>query len=69
MTYIWYCGWYGGSKGEQYKISQRRNIVSPAGGLGTTAETNLKVLDFLDVTFDLENESFKPYCKPNNVPQ
>jgi hypothetical protein len=26
-------------------------------------------VDFLDVTFNLEEESFKPYCKPNNVPQ
>ena len=38
-------------------------------GLGTTAEANLKVVDFLDVTFNLDEESFKPYCKPNNIPQ
>ena len=38
-------------------------------GLGTTAEANLKVVDFLDVTFDLENDTFKPFTKPNNTPQ
>ena len=38
-------------------------------GLGTTAEANLKVVNFLDVTFDLENETFKPFIKPNNTPQ
>ena len=37
--------------------------------LGTTAEANLKVVDFLDVTFDLENDTFKPFTKPNNTPQ
>ena len=38
-------------------------------GLGTTAEANIKVVDFLDVTFNSESESFKPFIKPNNVPQ
>ena len=38
-------------------------------GLGTTAEANVKVVDFLDVVFDLENGSYKPYTKPNNIPQ
>ena len=38
-------------------------------GLGTTAEANLKIVNFLDVTFDLENETFKPFLKPNNTPQ
>ena len=38
--------------------------------LQTTAEAiNCKIVNFLDVTFNLEDESFKPYCKPNNVPQ
>ena len=29
-------------------------------------KSNLKVVDYLDVTFDLRNGSFKPYRKPNN---
>ena len=28
----------------------------------------MKVVDFLDVTFDLGEGTFKPYCKPGNVP-
>ena len=30
-------------------------------GLGTTLEANLKIVDFLDVIFNLEDGSFKPY--------
>ena len=28
-----------------------------------------KNVDFLDVIFDLDNNTFQPYTKPNNVPQ
>ena len=38
-------------------------------GLDTTAEANKKIVNFLDVTFDLENETFSPYMKPNNTPR
>jgi hypothetical protein len=37
-------------------------------GLSITAEANLKTVDFLDVVFDLENESYRPYIKPSNTP-
>ena len=37
--------------------------------LTITIECNLKSVDFLDVTFDLKNNTYKPYCKPNNKPQ
>ena len=37
-------------------------------GLGTTATANLKKVDFLDITFDLEADSFKPYIKEGNTP-
>ena len=30
-------------------------------------ETNLKIVDFLDITFNLINGSYKPYKKPNNT--
>lgn len=33
-----------------------------------TAETNLLVVDFLDVTLNLENRKYSPYHKPNNTP-
>ena len=29
---------------------------------------NLKTVDFLDVRFDLVNNTYQPYCKPNNEP-
>ena len=34
--------------------------------LKITIEANLKTVDFLDVTLDLRNESYKPYRKPND---
>ena len=37
-------------------------------GLSITRKCNLKSVDFLDVTFDLVNEIYKPYRKPNNKP-
>ena len=37
-------------------------------GLSITVETNLHLTDFLDVTFDLKNDKFYPYRKPNDTP-
>ena len=37
-------------------------------GLSITSKTNLKVVDYLDVTFDLQNNSYKPYRKPDDLP-
>ena len=37
-------------------------------GLKITAEANLHVVNFLDVTFDLNTGKFKPYRKPNDDP-
>ena len=37
--------------------------------LRITIEANKKIIDFLDVTFDLEKEIYKPYAKPNNIMQ
>ena len=36
--------------------------------LKISAEVNLKVVNFLDVTFDLNNAKHKPYRKPNDDP-
>ena len=33
-----------------------------------TIEANLKSVNFLDVNFNLDNESFSPFMKPNNNP-
>ena len=37
-------------------------------GLKITAESNLHVVNFLDVTFDLSTGKYKPYRKPNDDP-
>ena len=37
-------------------------------GLNITIKTNLETVDFLDVRFDLVNNTYQPYRKPNNEP-
>ena len=37
-------------------------------GLKITAEVNHHVVNYLDVTFNLREESYRPYRKPNNDP-
>jgi hypothetical protein len=37
-------------------------------GLKITAQVNNQVVNFLDITLNLENEKFAPYRKPNNQP-
>ena len=36
--------------------------------LSITIQTNQKIVNYLDVTFDLNNGSYKPYRKPDNTP-
>lgn len=36
-------------------------------GLGITIEVNLKTVNFLDVTLNLSDESYRPYQKPNDT--
>ena len=38
-------------------------------GLKITIQTNLKIVNYLDVTFNLTNGYYYPYRKPNNLPQ
>ena len=37
-------------------------------GLNITIQTNLKIVNFLDVTFNLNNATYYPYRKPNDHP-
>ena len=48
----------------------RKNVVQMFKdcGLSITSKTNLKIVDYLDVTFYLQNNHFKPYRKPDNLP-
>ena len=36
--------------------------------LKITIDVNHKIVNFLDVTFDLESGLFKPFMKPNDIP-
>ena len=36
--------------------------------LKTTIQSNLKIVNYLDVTFNLTNNSYYPYRKPDNPP-
>ena len=38
-------------------------------GLNITIQTNMKIINYLDVTFDLTNSTYCLYRKPNNHPQ
>lgn len=38
-------------------------------GLNITVDQGLKVVNFLDVTLNLNNTSYRPYSKPNNTKQ
>ena len=49
-------------------IKKQIVAIFAKNGLGTTSEANIKTVDFLDVVFDLENDTFRPYIKPNNTP-
>ena len=48
------------------KTKQEVARVFKSNGLKITIDANKKIVNFLDVTFDLTNGSYKPYTKPNN---
>ena len=52
----------------QTKIIQEIKDVFKANKLSITIEVNLKVVDFLDVTLDLDLGTYKPFTKPNHTP-
>ena len=50
--------------------SKKKAIVKffKGRGLPITIQCNLKTVDFLDLTFDLDNNAYKPFRKENNKP-
>ena len=48
-------------------VEKIKNIFETLG-LKITIKPNLTKVDFLDVTFNLETESFQPFRKPNDTP-
>ena len=47
----------------------RKNIIKTFKDIGFAidVETNLKIVDFLDTTFNLNNGTYRPYKKPNDL--
>ena len=55
--------------GRQAEITKKKICkLFEENGLKITIDANLKVTDFLDVTFNLKNGKYYPYRKPNNEP-
>ena len=48
----------------------RKNLIDAFKDfdLRITCQTNLKIVNYLDVTLDLKTEKFSPYRKPDNTP-
>ena len=61
-------GLYNVSKAE--KEGKKKAIVKVFQGCGLTItiQCYLKTVDFLDMTFDLDNNTYKPFRKENNMP-
>ena len=53
-----------GSQAE--RVNKKICEIFQSCGLKISIETNLKITDFLDVTFNLKNENCNPFRKPNN---
>ena len=47
----------------------RKNIIKTFKDIGFAidVETSLKIADFLDITFNLNNGTYRPYKKPNDL--
>ena len=53
-----------GSKAE--KIKKDIQKLFKGNHLNITIQCNLKIVNYLDVTFNLSNATYPPFCKPNN---
>ena len=59
---------YNVSKPEIERKKKATVKVFKGCGLTITMQCNLKTVDFLDVTFDLDTNAYKPFRKDNNKP-
>ena len=57
-----------GSKKQNEEIKKQICKVFKNLGLSITSEANLKVVNFLDITLDLNTGLYKPYMKENDLP-
>ena len=51
------------------KIKKRLQKVFKDNGLNVIIECNMKIVNYLDVTFNLNDGSYRPYQKPDNIIQ
>ena len=51
------------------KIKKHRQNVFKNNGLDVIIECNMKVVNYLDVTFNLNDGTYRPYQKPDNIIQ
>ena len=59
----------GASRRQNENMSKEIAKIFEKFNLKITSEVNHKRVDFLDVIFDLDDESYEPYNKPGNIPQ
>ena len=48
------------------KLCEQISTIFKGHGLNITSEANLKIVNFLDITLNLDAGTFAPYTKPNN---
>ena len=53
-----------GSKAEKIRKDVQKLIKD--NHLNITIQCNLRIVNYLEVTFNLSNATYRPFCKPNN---
>ena len=56
-----------GRQADQYRKTITK--IMKDNGLKALVKCNLKIVDYLDITFNLNTETYKPFKKPNNDPR
>ena len=51
---------------KQEKIKKYRQKMFKGNHLSITIQSNLKIVDYLDVTFNFSNGTYRPFCKSSN---
>ena len=50
---------------ESERNKKKLQSIFKDNGIDLVIECNKKIVDYLDVTLNLNNGTYKPYCKPN----
>ena len=64
---VWIPGWLLENENGQLTDRIRKNVIKLFKEIGfkVEMETNLKIVNFLDITFNLASSKYRPYRKPN----